>query len=191
MKRFAKVLAILVATINLAACGNSKKESQEYKHLTDLSTELEQYWYKEASHQGKESTKLDNLSWKKADKTECFTMLSKKEALFGTMEDGKIVYARIYSVGAKDDAGFYPLKQTKSIVSESYLRDKVKNKKSFEKIDQAGFTHIVQNETYYSSTANISHKIQKIRFYKDKDSNRLYREQSTGNDNVTYYRYSK
>lgn len=209
MKKFLNVMVVLLSVLILASCGFSKNSASssstssninieskietrsliDDEFLSDLTSEVNQYWFMNATFRGKGINSLNNIIWKDAEITQCFTMLDKDEALFGTLENGNIVYGRIYEIGSIDNNGFYSLKQKESIVSESYFNTKVKDKASFNEISRVKFSHVVPNEKYFSSTSDVNKKTLYLKFY-SKDGV-LYREDFGGKDNEILYRYSK
>lgn len=217
MKKIVKVMVVLSSILLLSACSFSKKEDttkastaesttkttttdtakKETKptspitneYLTDLSTEVGQYWFEDASFSGKDVTDLNNVTWKEADRTQCFTMLSKEEALFATMENGNIVNARIYKVGAIDENGFYSLTQAESIVSKTYFDTKVKHQESYENLEKVNFSHTDPNESYLFSKSNFSKRVQHVRFYNVNGT--LYRENFSNGEKLALHRYAK
>lgn len=206
MSKIIKFMVVLSSIFVLSACSTSKKEetktstTEETKnesgptspitnnYLSDLSSEIDQYWFVDGGYTGKGITDLGKVTWKQADTTQCFAMLSKDKALFATTDNGSIVNARIYKIGKMSQNGFYPLTQIESVVSETYYHEKVKHKESYEQVDDVEFTHTA-NEGYLSSTSNFSKKIQYVRFYNLNE--KLYRENFSDGVQVSLHRYSK
>lgn len=206
MSKIIKFMVVLSSILVLSACGTSKKEETEAStteetksetgptspitnnYLSDLSSEIDQYWFADGAYTGKDITDLGKVTWKQADTNQCFTLLSKDEALFATTDNGNIVNARIYKVGKMNQNGFYPLTQIESVVSETYFNEKVKHKESYKQVDNVKFIHNA-NEGYLSSTSNFSKKIQYVRFYNLNEN--LYRENFSDGVKINLHRYSK
>lgn len=212
MKKITKVIVLMSTVLVFSACGQSPKNENTSKttettqqgkaqaqptssisneYLSDLSTEINQYWYADGAYKGKNLTDLNEIPWKTSNKTEVFSMRSDDEALFATLDNGNIVNARIFKVGKIDKNGFFALTQTKSIVSDSYLNEKVKEaaRKSYTKVNKANISPVVPNEQYWVSTKHISKKVRYMRFYKVSDM--IYREDYSGTESVIFHRYSK
>ena len=200
-------MVVLSSVLFLVACHSSEKEEvktsisdnpkskiEPFSPITNeclltLSNEVNQYWFIDGAYSGKGVTNLEKISWKKGDTTQCFTLMDKNEALFATTENGNIINARIYNVGKIDKNGFFPLTQTKSIVSQTYFNANLKKKKGYSKLDKVEFDYSIPNESYLVSTSNVSKKVQYIRFYNIKGV--LYRENFSDGNKIILHRYSK
>lgn len=207
MSKIIKFMVVLSSILVLSACGTSKKEetkastTEETKsetgptspitnnYLSDLSSEIDQYWFVDGTYKGKDITDLGKVTWKQADTNRCFTMRSKNEALFAILENNYIVYARVYKVGSMDANGFFPLKQTKSIVSRNYFNEKVKHKESYKLASKVNFSYRMPDEDYLYSTSNFSKKELYVRFYNIEGT--LYREIFSDGVKINLHRYSK